>query len=113
MKFSKVLGTTVSAAAFAAVWLAATPSSAQSLRESMETALHHNPEIGQAIENREAIEFELRQAKGLYLPTVDLEASTGVRLLDNPSRRALDLDDDELYPSEASVVVTQKLLDFG
>src|SRR5690606_27045178 len=63
--------------------------------------------------NREAIEFELRQAKGLYLPSVDLEASAGVRRLDNPSRRSLHIEDDELYPSEAGVVVTQKLFDNG
>lgn len=75
--------------------------------------MESNPEIGQAIENREAIEFELRQAKGLYLPSIDLEASTGARRLDNSSRRALDIEDDTLYPSEAGVVVTQKLFDNG
>lgn len=112
MIFSRMLRVTVSTAAFVAL-VSASPSYAQSLREAVETALHHNPEIGQAIENREAIEFELRQAKGLYLPSVDVEGSVGVRRLDNPSRRLLDLDDDTLDPSEASVVVTQKLLDFG
>ena len=55
----------------------------------------------QAIENREAIEFELRQAKGLYLPSVDLEASTGVRRLDDSSRRALGEEHDALSPNEA------------
>ena len=109
----KILNVTVSAAAFIATWIAAAPSQALTLKEAIDTALHSNPEIGQAIENREAIEFELRQARGLYLPSVDLEASAGVRLLDNVSRRALDLDDDELDPSEVGVVVTQKLLDFG
>ena len=47
---------------------------ALTLKEAMAVAVESNPEIGQAIENREAIEFELRQAKGLYLPSVDLEA---------------------------------------
>lgn len=86
---------------------------ALTLREAIAVAVESNPEIGQAIQNREAIEFELRQAKGLYLPSVDLEASTGVRRLDNTSRRALDIEDDALYPSEAGVVVTQKLYDHG
>ena len=113
MTRQKKLPATVSAAAFIVVWLAATPSQALTLKEAIDTALHSNPEIGQAIENREAIEFELRQARGLYLPSVDLEASAGVRLLDNTSRRVLDLEDDELDPSEVGVVVTQKLLDFG
>ena len=48
--------------------------SALTLKEAIAVAVESNPEIGQAIENREAIEFELRQAKGLYLPSVDLEA---------------------------------------
>ena len=87
--------------------------SALSLKEAIAVAVESNPEIGQAIENREAIEFELRQAKGLYLPSLDLEASTGARLLDNPSRRALDDEDDALYPSEVGLVLTQKLYDHG
>lgn len=86
---------------------------ALTLREAIAVAVESNPEIGQAIQNREAIEFELRQAKGLYLPSIDLEAATGVRRLDNDSRRALDTEDDALYPSEAGVVITQKLYDHG
>jgi len=97
----------------AGTFLAAGPSHAFTLEEAIGVALESNPEIGQAIENREAIEFELRQAKGLYLPSVDLEASAGVRRLDNTSRRALDIDDDSLYPTEAGVVVTQTLFDSG
>ena len=34
---------------------------ALTLKEAMAVAVESNPEIGQAIENREAIEFELRQ----------------------------------------------------
>jgi adhesin transport system outer membrane protein len=101
-----------------AVLLAATvltsgQSWALSLKEAVAVAVESNPEIGQAVENREAIEFELRQAKGLYLPSIDLEASTGVRRLDNPDRRALSIRDDALYPNEADLVVTQKLFDNG
>lgn len=86
---------------------------ALTLKEAIAVAVESNPEIGQAIENREAIEFELRQAKGLYLPSLDFEASTGVRRLDNESRRALDQEDDALYPNEAGLVLTQKLYDNG
>ena len=92
---------------------ATTPADALTLRESVAVALESNPDIGQAIENREAIEFELRQARGLYMPSVDLEGSVGIRRLANPSRRSLRIDDDPLYPSEASVVATQKLFDGG
>jgi adhesin transport system outer membrane protein len=86
---------------------------ALTLREAIAVAVESNPEIGQAVENREAIEFELRQAKGLYLPSVDLEASAGVRRLDSPTRRALSTEDDTLSPAEAGLTVTQKLYDHG
>ena len=87
--------------------------SAISLKEAVAVAVESNPEIGQAVENREAIEFELRQAKGLFLPSIDLEASAGVRRLDNPSRRGLGIEDDALAPAEVGVVFTQKLFDGG
>ena len=61
----------------AATMLTCANANALTLKEAMAVAVESNPEIGQAIENREAIEFELRQAKGLYLPSVDLEASDG------------------------------------
>ncbi|MBU0584821.1 MAG: TolC family protein [Alphaproteobacteria bacterium] len=94
-------------------FLSSSGAQALTLNEAIAVAVESNPEIGQAIENREAIEFELRQAKGLYLPSIDLEASTGVRRLDNSSRRALDIENDALYPNEAGVVITQKLFDNG
>jgi adhesin transport system outer membrane protein len=87
--------------------------SALTLKEAIAVAVESNPEIGQAIQNREAIEFELRQAKGLYLPSIDLDASTGVRRLDNSSRRALSIENDSLYPSDAGITITQKLFDSG
>jgi adhesin transport system outer membrane protein len=100
-------------AILAATALYVLPAQAISLEESIAVAVESNPEIGQAIENREAIEFELRQAKGLYLPSVDLEASAGVRRLDNPSRRLNSIEDDTLSPVEAGVTISQKLYDHG
>ncbi len=95
-----------------------------SVKEAVTVALEANPEIGEAIANREAREFELRQAHGLYLPQVDLEARTGTQRLDSPGTRAGTtredgvipsplLDDDDTYFNrrEASVVVQQLLFD--
>ncbi|MCX2724086.1 TolC family protein [Roseibium salinum] len=90
-----------------------TPAGAISLHEAVGTAVESNPEIGQAAQNREAIEFELRQARGLYMPRIDLEGSVGVRRLDNDSRRALGTEDDALTPTEFSAVVTQTLFNGG
>ena len=50
---------------------------ALTLLEAVQIAVASNPEIGEAISNREAIEFELEQARGLFRPKVDLEASIG------------------------------------
>lgn len=84
------------------------------LDQAVSIALDLNPEIGQAIENREAIEFELRQARGLYRPRVDLNAFAGPRLLDNPSRREQEIEDDTLHTREIGTTVTLKLFDgFG
>jgi adhesin transport system outer membrane protein len=104
---------TISAALLAGVVLAPVNAGALSLKEAMGVTLESNPEIGQASENREAIEFELRQARGLYLPSIDLEASVGARGLDNTSRRLGGIEDDPLYPSDVGVSITQKLFDGG
>lgn len=103
----------VTAALLVGVALAPADANALTLKEAMTITLESNPEIGQAQENREAIEFELRQARGLYMPSIDLEAGTGIQNLDNPSRRLGGLDDDPLYPSDVGISVTQKLFDGG
>jgi outer membrane protein, adhesin transport system len=105
---------TVCGTAAALMLAAAAPVSAMTLEESVRHAVQTNPQIGEAIANREATEFELRQARGLYRPRVDLEASGGVRYLDNESRRFTGQDDELLYPREVGITLTQKLFDgFG
>jgi hypothetical protein len=46
--------------------LAVQNASALTLEESIAAALKSNPQIGQAIENRRATEWELRQARGSF-----------------------------------------------
>jgi outer membrane protein, adhesin transport system len=85
--------------------------SAFTLEEAVSIALDSNPEIGQAIENRAAIEFELRQARGLYMPRVDSESHYGARQLDSPARRALGIDQNTLDTREVGATVSWKLFD--
>lgn len=100
--------------ASAALVASAAAGHAMGLREAVSIALDSNPQIGQAIMNREAIEFELRQARGLYLPRLDAEGSYGVRRLSNTDRRITGTYDKALNPAEAGLVATQKLFDgFG
>ncbi len=112
MKNSKMKGGLFAALLASAVFVGGT-TQAMTLREALQIAMESNPEIGQSVENREAIEFELRQARGLYLPSVDLEASTGARHLEDDSRRLASIENDPLYPSEVGLTVTQKLFDGG
>ncbi|MGL3823450.1 TolC family protein [Sphingopyxis sp. R3-92] len=84
-----------------------------SMQNVMAVAIDSNPQINQAEMNKQAIEFELEQAKGLYLPRVTLEMSAGIRRLENATRRNLGIADDELYPVEMSMRAEQTLIDFG
>ena len=96
-----------------ALLLCATPAVAIELRDAVQAALQTNPEIRQAVHNKEATRREREQAEGLWLPRVSVEAHAGIRDLDSPTRRAIEEDDDTLYPLEASVTADQLLFDMG
>ncbi len=96
-----------------AVAMAPMQAQALSLVDAIQIALDANPEIGQAIENRIAIDFELQQALGLYAPRLDLEASVGAQLLSTPSRRAAGIADDPLYPAQVGLNMTYDIFDGG
>ncbi|MBS7670336.1 TolC family protein [Croceicoccus gelatinilyticus] len=84
-----------------------------SLGEAVAVGVDSNPEISQAQMNKEAIQFERKQAQGLYAPRVDIEGNIGARKLENPTRRSLGISDDWLYPKEAQVRVDWTVIDFG
>lgn len=84
-----------------------------SMQEAITVAVNANPEIAQAQYNTEAIQFERRQAQGLFAPRVDLETSAGIRHLDNTTRRSLGISGQELYPLEAQARGELILVDFG
>jgi adhesin transport system outer membrane protein len=86
---------------------------AVSMRDAIAIAMQSNPEIEQAQMNKEAIQFERKQAQGRYLPQVDVETSAGVRRLENRTRRSLGIADNKLYPLEAQARGTWDLIDFG
>ena len=96
-----------------ALLLCAAPATAIELRDAVQAALTTNPEIRQAIHNKEATLREREQAQGLWYPRVSVEASAGVRKLDNPTRRSANLDDDTLWPLEAMAIADQLLWDSG
>jgi adhesin transport system outer membrane protein len=93
--------------------LCATPAAGIELRDAVQAALQTNPEIRQAIHNKDATQKERRQAEGLWYPRISVEASAGIRDLDSPTRRAIEEDNNTLYPLEASATADQLLLDMG
>lgn len=87
---------------------------ALSMLESVRIAVRSNPEIGEAIANREAIEFELRQGRGQFLPRIDLEGSLGGELRDSQTTHASNKKDHLFFRREGSLTVRQLLFDgFG
>lgn len=89
------------------------PGSAQaiSLKAAIKVALEANPEIGEAIANREAQEFELRQARGLYYPKVDVETRYGAQRLSSPGTRAAQNSNDTFDRREVTGILTQRIFD--
>jgi len=91
--------------------LSVMPTWSITLEDAIRIAVESNPNIGQAVANREAIEFELRQGRGLFLPRVDLETRYGGEIRDSSTTRANN-DQNHLFARrEVSVVVRQLLFD--
>lgn len=72
---------------FAAVLLPTAELSADTIEDSINHALYTNPDVGVVQADRQAIDQELRQARALYLPSVDLRAATGPEYSNTTSTR--------------------------
>jgi adhesin transport system outer membrane protein len=68
----------------------APPLAADTLEDSIVRALDHNPDVGIVQSDRRAIDQELRQARALYLPSVDLRAAIGPEFTNSTGTRARD-----------------------
>ncbi len=84
----------------------------QTLQEAVAVGVDTNPEYGVVASSRRATDEELRQAEALYLPSVDLNADTGLEYTEDPATRASAGDQSEdLYRYETGLTVTQLLFD--
>ncbi|KZL19154.1 Outer membrane efflux protein BepC precursor [Pseudovibrio axinellae] len=93
----------------AAVGLLSGTGHAMSLREAVNLTVYSNPEIGEAVFDRNAIGFELKQAKGEWLPRLDLEFRGGAEWADRSFTRQRD---QYFYgPYELRATGRQKLFD--
>ncbi len=77
-----------------------------SLADTVQYTIRTNPEVLQSAANRRAIDFELRQAKGLYYPQIDLRAGVGPEWSDNTS-----VNSTTLTRYESRVTLQQRLFD--
>lgn len=82
---------------------------ATSLEDAVRISLATNPDIGVVASNREAVDQELRQARGLYLPQIDGAAGIGREMHDDITTRRANNEDRWLTREEASVTLIQRL----
>ncbi len=89
----------------------AASANAMSLQEAVQQAIATNPDIGIVASNREAVDQELRQARGLYLPQIDVAAGIGVAAYNDFTSRASGGDTEETVRQESSITLQQRLFD--
>ena len=84
-----------------------------SLGQAVSVGVMTNPQYGAVAASRRATDEELNQARGLWLPSIDLRADGGVEYTDDVTTRSgLDGDDTEtLLRYDASLTLTQMLFD--
>ena len=72
---------------FTAVLGLAAPAEAIDLREAVARTLATSPDIGIAVEGRHAAGYEVEQASGLFLPSVDLRTTAGEQFTNDGTSR--------------------------
>jgi outer membrane protein, adhesin transport system len=84
---------------------------AASLDDTVRQAVASSPAIGEAESNKAAADQDVIQARGLFLPKVDLEASTGPQWADKP--RSLPASSNRTWSDarQAVLVLRQTLFD--
>jgi adhesin transport system outer membrane protein len=93
--------------------LAAGYTQAQTLPEAMQQAMSVHPEIQAGVNARIAADYQVRAAKGGYLPKVDVLAGYGREGTDSPTTRAISDNDHytTLNHGESSIRLTQMIFD--
>jgi adhesin transport system outer membrane protein len=86
---------------------------AQNLQQAMQQAMDVHPEVQAGVNARNAQDYNVRAAKGGYLPRVDLTAGYGREGSDNPTTRANGNRNDwqTLNRGESAVRLSQMLFD--
>ena len=86
------------------------PGNTASVRDAVALAIQNNPQILEAAANRRAVDEELNQGRGLYLPRLDLEASAGFAYNHRPTAG---VNQDSRWGDSGGLVARQTLFDGG
>ncbi len=83
------------------------------LRDAVAVGILTSPETEAVQNNRRATDEELKQAKALYMPSIDFRGDTGLEYTDNATTRATGNGDntETLWRYDASLTLTQMLWD--
>jgi outer membrane protein, adhesin transport system len=98
-------------ASFTILILLSMDSFAMTLAQAIEETLRTNPDIEASRRNVDAAQQVAKQARGAYLPTVDLVLATGRENSNNTTTRAAGLQDLRLTRQDRSIKLTQLLFD--
>lgn len=82
---------------------------ALTLEQAIKDTLNTHPEVSASINSRYSADYDLKAAKGGYLPSVNLNAGTGWEQTDNATTRASNDHRRNLHRSESSITLTQNV----
>ncbi|MFP9230298.1 TolC family outer membrane protein [Pectobacterium cacticida] len=84
---------------------------AATLEDTIKHSITTHPEVNAAVNSRLSADYDLRAAKGGYLPSLTLNAGTGHEQTDSPSTRASGNHKVGLHRSESSINLQQMVFD--
>ncbi|MEM9632400.1 MAG: TolC family outer membrane protein [Pseudomonadota bacterium] len=82
-----------------------------SLQEAVSRAVSTNPQVLAAAANRRSVDYEFGQARGAYLPKLDLEASYGAQYVDRPNSLTVTNNREWRNARDATLIARQVFFD--
>jgi outer membrane protein, adhesin transport system len=86
---------------------------AETLQSAVNQTLNDYPDILKAFADQTAAGYDIRQAQGGFLPSLDVEAGIGHENTDNPATRATGEGDVNFTRKESSIIIRQLVFDGG
>jgi len=100
----------ISSGVAVAALLSIAPAYAQSLSDTVRTAVSSSPKVEAMADNRESIDAEMRRARGLYLPQLDVRGAIGPEYTENVLTEGTN---GQHIRSELGAILSEKIYDGG